>query len=245
MFNILSPWDWRQSPVQSSPLPIEYVYGASSLIASGPPIIPLDATVVDVLPIGLLSFVQVMNQSNRVMPFREIGSLWVHVLPAQLPLMFGVFGGTFSVRSSLLKTLYSYYLIYDENEGKLTNELDPEAFPEGYKPDTTVLPPNSAGMFFNPYSSLFYFPTGFYIAYQNIVDAPGNSLVIPGGAGMTIAQFYLERCYPVSWTPYIQLAAESATVQAQVQVIVGFVRMIPNPDYPEFDDRYLYKKATR
>jgi hypothetical protein len=245
MFNILNPHDWRQSPVQSSPLPIEYVYGTSSFVGSGPAIIPPNATKIDIVPIGLLSFVQVMNQTNRVMPFREIGSLWVHVLPAQMPLMIGVFAGTFTVRGSLLKSLYSYYLIYDQDNNRLTNELDPNAFPPNYLPDTTVLSPNSAGIFFNPYSTLFYYPVGLYIAYQNIVDTPGNSLIIPGGAGMTVAQFYLERCYPMTWTPHIQLTAEAATVQAQVQCIVGFVRTIPNPDYPEFDDRFLYQKSVQ
>lgn len=247
MFNVISPWDWRQQPVQSSPLPLEYIYGSTSLVASGPAIIPPDANVISVLPIGLLSAINVMNVAGRnsKVPFREIGSLWVHVLPGSLPLLFASLAGTFTVRGTLLKSIYSYYLIYDEDNKRLTNELDPNAFPPSYMPDTTVLTPNTAGLFMNPYSMLFYYPTGFYIAMQNLVDAPGNSLVIPGGAGLTVGQIYLERCYPVDWAPLLTLMAEQATVQANVQLIVGYMRMIPNEDYPEFDDRYLYKKWSQ
>lgn len=245
VFNVRKPIDWDR-PVAEAVYPIEFIYGSASEVMVGHPVIPPTDVVIDLYPLGLASVVRIHNISDgrMLMPAREIGSYYLYVVPGALPLYQGMIAGLYTARATLVKYLMSYYLIYDETRRKLTNELDPDKFPPGYMPDTEIFAPNSAGIFFNPYSSLFLMPFGLAIFYQTRADAPGQSNIPNVARGITVAQFYLERCYLMSWTPHIELMAEAPVSQSNVAFWVGFPHMIPVDEPPEFDERYLTGELT-
>jgi len=249
-FNLRKTIDWDR-PVSDNVYPFDFIYGSASLVSVGPPLLPdlEQGQTIDLYPLGLAMQVMIDNASNgrRIMPVREIGSYHVFFVPGELPLLVGGIVGLYSARGSLLKYLMSYYLRYDDTLNKITNDIDDSLFtgPNApYRPDPTgSFTPNSAGMFLNPYSILFYFPFGIDIIYQNIAEQPGYS-AIPEKIrrGVSIAHFYIERCSINSWRPLIQLMAQAPVVQADVQFFAGFMRMIPLEEPPVFDDSVLYGK---
>jgi hypothetical protein len=237
--NLIKPWDWRVQPVWKSPLPVEYVHGAATLIASGPPFLPDEDIDIDVYPIGFAQSFNIVPQFRLAVPFKELGSQWVHVMPADTPLYLGSIDRIVTVRANLAKALLSYYLIYDPVKQDFTNELDPDAYPDEYMPDVETLPPNTAGLFVGGYSSFFRYPFGAYVSLHTLIDAPGSNQI---GGNLSVGQYYLERCYlmeppvPLSVMPDEPMTADRATF------IIGFLKLIPNPDFPIVDDRDLIQK---
>lgn len=238
--------NWRKEPnFTTSPTegksvyPIEYPHGASSLIAVGPPVLPTTAATVDLYPVGLSDFVSIDIASGELhAPIIEIGSYHIHFMPTGVPIYGGQIRKIISARTSLLKSLYSYYLKWDDVNEEYTNELDPDKFPPGYMPDVDALPPNSAGYFYNAYSSLFRYPFGLYIAYQNLVEAP-ISAAVPGGPGMTIMQLYAERCYLRYYSPIVNMQSGQVIINQTASFFIGFLRALYTRPYPPFDDRKL------
>jgi len=238
--NLVKPWDWRTQPVWKSPLPVEYIHGAATLVASGPPFLPDAEDVdIDVYPIGFAVTFTIAPQFNLHQPFKEIGSQWVHVMPQNTPLYMGSIDRMITVRANLYKALFSYYLIYDPVKQDFTNELDPSAYPDGYMPDVNTIPPNTAGLFINAYSSFFRYPFGIYTSLHTLIDAPQSNEI---GGNLAVGQIYLERCYLVNPPVPLTLSADEPMTIDRATFIIGFLKLIPNPDFPLVEDRDLIEK---
>jgi len=240
MFNLRSAYHWTEDPVQESVLPVEFPYGGASFIAAGPPILPAEEATADIYPIGLVSFIDISLAMPRELnsPIIEVGSFHIHFVPGGIPLFMGQMGKILYARDSLLKSLFSYYLEWDETLQRTTDNLDPNKFPEGYMPDVNVIPPNSGGYFYNVYSSLFHYPFGMLIAYQNMVEAPRSS-VIPGAPGMTIFQAYAERSYLASVGPIARIEQGQVVLNQSAMFYIGYLRAIHTEPLPPISDTNL------
>jgi len=206
----------KESTINKNAVSGEFISSKSTILSSGPPCLDFDISenvIITTFPVGLVQTfgLGVTVPMNRV---PEIGSFkWYFLRDRE------VWGLTINHalmdRGSLSKLLYSYYLIYDENTGELTNTIDPTKYPDNQVPTDT---PNSGGHFMKLGSTFFEFPFGLHLDLLNSI--PRDDYF-----GTSYSQWYIENVYIQAIN--FGITAGSSMIMESLNFQVGDVLPIP------------------